>query len=105
VLDKPAMACEAFDSKTPDPATAAVPYRIFNIGNGQPTPLMDYISAIEIALGVEAEKNFLPMQPGDVPSTAADMRELAAWIGFRPNTPVTEGVANFVQWYRNFYNV
>jgi len=105
VLDKPALACEAFDSMMPDPATAAVPYRIFNIGNGQPTPLMDYISAIETALGIEAEKNFLPMQPGDVPSTAADMRELAAWIGFRPNTPVTEGVASFVQWYRDFYNV
>ena len=105
VLDKPAMACDAFDIMAPDPATATVPYRIFNVGNGQPTPLMDYISAIETALGIEAEKNFLPMQPGDVPSTAADMRELAAWIGFRPNTPVTEGVANFVQWYRNFYNV
>ena len=105
VVDKPATPCETFNSATPDPATAAAPYRIFNIGNGQPTPLMDYISALEAALGIKSEKSFLPMQPGDVPSTAADMRELAAWVGFQPNTKVIDGVANFVQWYRCFYNV
>lgn len=105
VLAKPATPSDKYDSGAPDPATANVPYRVFNIGNGQPTPLMEYISAIEAALGVEAKKNFLPMQPGDVPSTSADMRELVAWIGFQPNTPILDGVAAFVQWYRDFYNV
>ena len=105
VVDKPATPCETFNSAAPDPSTAAAPYRIFNIGNGQPTPLMDYISALEAALGIESEKNFLPMQPGDVPSTAADMRGLAAWVGFQPNTRVVDGVASFVHWYRDFYNV
>jgi UDP-glucuronate 4-epimerase len=105
VLDKPAMPNANFDASLPDPATAAVPYRVFNIGNGNPTPLMDYIAALETALGIEANKEFLPMQPGDVPATSADTRELGEWVGFQPNTPVTHGVAKFVAWYRDFYNV
>ena len=105
VLDKPAMPNANFDASLPDPATAAVPYRVFNIGNGNPTPLMDYIAALETALGMEANKEFLPMQPGDVPATSADTRELGEWVGFQPNTPVTHGVAKFVAWYRDFYNV
>ncbi len=105
VLDKPAKPESQCGGTAPNPNSVDAPYRIFNIGNGQPTPLLDYISAIEKALGVEAVKNFLPMQPGDVPSTAADTRELAAWIGFQPDTRVGDGVANFVQWYRSFYNV
>ena len=105
VLDKPAIPNANFDAGLPDPATAAVPYRVFNIGNGNPTPLMDYIAALETALGIEANKEFLPMQPGDVPATSADTRELGEWVGFQPNTPVTHGVAKFVAWYRDFYNV
>jgi UDP-glucuronate 4-epimerase len=105
VADKPAAPNPAFDSANPDPATSSAPYRVFNIGNNQPTPLMDYIQALENALGLVARKNFLPMQPGDVPATAANTDELAAWVGFKPNTAVRNGVARFVDWYRNYYRV
>ena len=73
------------------------------IGNNQPTPLMDYIAALEAALGITAVKNYLPMQPGDVPATAANTDELNAWVGFKPNTAVKDGVARFVDWYRSYY--
>jgi UDP-glucuronate 4-epimerase len=105
INDKPATPDPAFDPAHPDPATSNAPYRVFNIGNSQPTPLMDYIDALETALGRQAVKNFLPMQAGDVPATAADTRELDAWVGFKPGTPVREGVARFVDWYRGFYRV
>jgi UDP-glucuronate 4-epimerase len=100
VLDKPATADPAFDPATPDPATSNAPYRVFNIGNSQPTPLMDYIRALEQALGIEAKKNWLSMQPGDVPATSADTSALNDWIGFKPDTPVQMGVNRFVNWYR-----
>ena len=103
VADKPATPSLIFDSANPDPATSNAPYRVFNIGNNRPTQLMDYIEALEVALGVKAIKNYLPMQPGDVPATAANTDELDAWVGFKPNTAVTEGVAQFVHWYRNYY--
>lgn len=103
VIDKPAAPSPTFDPANPDPATSNAPYRVFNIGNNRPTPLMDYISALEVALGKVAQKNYLPMQAGDVPSTAADTDELNAWVGFKPNTPVTKGVANFVNWYLDHY--
>jgi UDP-glucuronate 4-epimerase len=105
VLDKPATADPAFDPAAPDPATSWAPHRMFNIGNSNPTPLMAYIEALEAALGITAEKQFLPMQPGDVPATAADTSALEAWTGFRPNTSVRSGVARFVAWYREFYGV
>jgi UDP-glucuronate 4-epimerase len=105
VLDKPASPDPAFDPASPDPATSWAPHRLFNIGNSNPTPLLAYIEAIEAALGCQAEKRFLPMQPGDVPATAADTSALEAWTGFKPNTPVREGVARFVAWYRDFYGV
>lgn len=104
-LDKPAEADPGFDSSNPDPARSNAPYRVFNIGNNQPTPLMDYIEAIQSALGVSAQKNFLPMQAGDVPATAANTDELNAWVGFSPNTPVKEGVAQFVKWYQTYYRL
>lgn len=94
-----------FNTKHPDPGSSWSPYRVFNIGNSNPTPLMEYISAIEQALGITAKKRFLPLQAGDVPSTAADTSSLEAWINFKPNTSVQQGVANFVSWYREFYNV
>jgi UDP-glucuronate 4-epimerase len=105
VADKPAVSNPAFDPAIPDPATSSAPYRVFNIGNNQPTPLMDYIQALENALGVTALKNYLPMQPGDVPATAANTDELNSWVGFKPNTPVQQGVAQFVDWYRSYYKV
>lgn len=103
VADKTATANVAFNADQPDPASSNAPYRIFNIGNNQPTPLMEYIQALETALGITAIKNYLPMQPGDVPATAANTDELDAWVGFKPNTHVLIGVARFVEWYRAHY--
>ena len=105
VADKPATANAAFDPTNADPASSTAPYRVFNIGNNQPTPLMDYIVALEKALGLTAKKNYLPMQPGDVPATAANTDELNAWVGFKPNTTVQHGVTRFVEWYRNYYKI
>ena len=105
LVDKPATPDEAFDQTSPDTGTSNAPYRVFNIGNGSPVPLMDYITAIEEAIGIEAVKEFLPMQPGDARATNADMTRLDDWVGFKPNTSVTEGVAKFVAWYRNYHNV
>lgn len=103
VLDKNATPNPAFDPLQPDPGTSHAPYRVFNIGNHDPVPLMDFIAAIEKALGMEAQKNFLPLQDGDVPATYADVDALNAWVGFAPATPVEEGVRRFVAWYREYY--
>lgn len=105
VLDKPATPDQGFDpgAFVPNPSCSWAPHRVFNIGNSNPTPLMDYIEAIEDALGITAIKEFLPIQPGDVPATAADTTALEAWTGFKPNTPVRAGVQHFVAWYRDFY--
>lgn len=85
------------------PATSSAPYRVYNIGNSQPTSLMTYIESLEKALGIEAMKNMLPMQPGDVPGTSADTQPLYDAIQYRPQTKVEQGVQNFVDWYRDFY--
>ena len=103
--DKPATADPLFDPLNPDPATAAAPHRVFNIGNSQPTPLLRFIEVMEQALGREAIRNFQPMQPGDVVATAADTRALEDWVGFRPSTSIEVGVERFARWYRNFYAV
>ena len=105
LLEKPASADLTFDPQAPNPSTSWAPHRVFNIGNSNPTPLMDYIEAVEQALGTTAEKDFLPMQPGDVPATAANTSALEDWVHFKPNTPVQEGVAKFVVWYREVYGV
>lgn len=105
VLDKLAEPSPGFNSSEPDPAVSNAPYRVFNIGNNQPIKLMAYIEALENALGKKGEKNFLPIQPGDVPATCADTAELDAWVGFKPNTPVEKGIGRFVAWYRNHYGV
>lgn len=105
VADKTATVNPAFKPLEPDAATGNAPYRVFNIGNNQPTPLMDYVEALESALGMAAKKNFLPMQPGDVPATSANTNELDAWVGFKPSTPVRQGVKRFVDWYRDHYKV
>lgn len=91
--------------ETGSPATSSAPYRIYNIGNSSPVELMDYITALEEALGIEADKNMMPIQPGDVLETSADTQPLQAVTGFKPETSVKEGVKNFVDWYRGFYNV
>ena len=103
VLNKPATPDFDFDASSPNPATSSAPYRVFNIGNGNPTPLMDYIAALEAALGITAKKNFLPMQPGDVPATSADSSKLGKWVGFKPDTAVAVGVQKFAEWYLNYY--
>ena len=103
--DKPATANPDFDPLDPDPATAAAPHRVFNIGNSQPIELLRFIEVMEQALGKEATKDFQPMQPGDVVATAADTQALEKWVGFRPSTPIEEGVDRFAAWYREFYGV
>ena len=105
VLDRLPQANPDFDRQAPDPATSWAPYRVFNIGNNQPVDLMAYIEALEQALGKTAQKNFLPLQDGDVPATHADTAELEHATGFSPQTPVTEGVRRFVDWYRSYVNV
>ena len=104
LVSKPATADETFETNAPNPAASTAPYRLFNVGNGQPTPLMDYIAAIEDATGKKAIMNYLPMQAGDVMTTSADTTLLGDWVGFQPDTPVAEGVARFVAWYRDYYN-
>jgi len=89
----------------PDPASSFAPYRIYNIGNNRPVELLHFIDILEKNLRMKAGKNFLPMQPGDVPETYADVDELAADVGFRPKTPIEEGIKNFVTWYRDYYKV
>ena len=103
VMDRTAEANPAYVPDEADPATSNVPYRVFNIGNHNPVPLMDFIGAIEEALGQTAEKNLLPLQDGDVPATYADTALLGEWVGFAPATPVKEGVARFIAWYRDYY--
>ena len=102
-LDKPATADPDFDPLHPNPATAAVPHRLFNIGNSQPIPLLRFIEVLEQALGREAIRDLQPMQPGDVPATAADTSALEAWVGFRPTTAIETGVERFAGWYRDYF--
>ena len=101
--DKPATANPEFDPLQPDPATAAAPHRVFNIGNSQPTELLRFIEVMEQALGREAIQDFQPMQPGDVVATAADTQALEDWVGFKPSTSIEAGVERFAAWYRDFY--
>ena len=105
VSDRPATPNPDYLSDAPDPGTSNAPYRVFNIGNHNPVPLMDYIGAIEAALGTTAQKNMLPMQPGDVPATFADVEALTEWTDFAPQTTIQDGVARFIAWYRDYYRV
>ena len=105
VIDKPAEPDPAWSGAAPNPATSQAPYRLFNIGNNNPVQLMRYIQALENCLGKKAAMNMLPMQPGDVPATDADVSRLAEWVGFRPQTQVEDGIARFVTWYRAYYKV
>lgn len=105
VLDRAPAPNPDWSGETPDPATSAAPYRLYNIGNNQPVELMDYIHLLEQCLGHKAKINLLPLQPGDVPDTYADVSDLARDTGYSPSTPVSEGIARFVDWYRGFYRV
>ena len=104
-LDRPPQADPSYDKARADAATSWAPYRVFNIGNHQPVPLMDFIAAIERHTGKTAEKVLMDIQPGDVPATYADVSALAQWTGFRPTTLIDEGVGRFVAWYRNYFGV
>ena len=103
ILNKPATPDPEFNKKNPNPSTSWAPYKVFNIGNSTPTPLIDYINAIEHELGLNAEKLLLPMQKGDVRATESDSTELEDWINFKPNTSIRSGVKKFIEWYKNFY--
>jgi UDP-glucuronate 4-epimerase len=101
-LDKPATANPGFDAAAPDPATSWAPHRLFNLGNAQPEELLQFIAELERALGRPATLQLEPMQPGDVEATAADTAALEAWVGFRPFTPLRQGVERFAAWYRQY---
>ncbi|MGZ8212462.1 MAG: NAD-dependent epimerase [Burkholderiales bacterium] len=104
VLDKSPQPNPEWSGAAPDPATSRAPYRIYNIGSNEPTPLLRYIQLIEENTGKKAKLNLLPLQPGDVPDTCADVEDLMRDVGYRPTTPVEVGVRNFVAWYRSYYN-
>jgi UDP-glucuronate 4-epimerase len=96
---------KAWNGNDPDPATSYCPYRIYNIGNNQKVDLLHFIEVLEQCLGKQANKNFLPMQPGDVPLTYADVDDLISAIGYKPSTPIEEGLKHFVAWYKEYYNI
>jgi UDP-glucuronate 4-epimerase len=104
-LDNPSTSDIDWNSIKPDPATSKVPWRVYNIGNNKPVQLMDYIKAIEIKLNKKALINFLPLQPGDVPDTFANVENLEKKFNYKPSTSVIEGVSNFVEWYKDYYEL
>jgi UDP-glucuronate 4-epimerase len=105
VLDRPAPPNHAWSGAQPDPGSSGAPWRVYNIGNNSPVELMDYIAALEKALGKNAEMEMLPLQPGDVPDTYADVADLVGEFGYKPETPVEQGIGNFVAWYRDYFKV
>lgn len=102
-MDRPAQPNTSWNSDEPDPGTSKAPYRLYNIGNNQPVELMRYIECIEKSLGKQAQKNLLPLQAGDVPDTFADVEDLVQDVGYKPATPVEEGVRRFIEWYVGYY--
>lgn len=105
VLDNPPSGNKNWSGKNPEPDNSIAPYKIYNIGNNNPVKLMDFITAIEEKIGKKAQKNLLPIQPGDVPSTYAEVSDLIANLDYKPDTSIEEGISNFIDWYREFYNV
>lgn len=105
VLDRPAKPDPQWSSDSPDPGGSSAPYRLYNIGNHQPVELLRFIEVLEQTLGRKADKNFLPLQAGDVPATYADVADLMRDTGFKPATPIETGIARFVEWYRGYYKV
>lgn len=104
VMDRIPEPDPAWDGNNPDPGTSFAPYRLYNIGNNNPVELLHFIETLEQYLGKKAKKNFLPMQAGDVPATCADVDDLMREVGFKPNTPIEEGIERFIEWYRSYYN-
>ncbi|MBI2802632.1 MAG: NAD-dependent epimerase [Gammaproteobacteria bacterium] len=104
-LDRVATGSSSWNADHPDPGTSAAPYRLYNIGNNSPVELMDFIGTLERCLGIEAKKNFLPLQPGDVPDTYADVTALVDDVGYQPATSIATGIANFVTWYKAYYGI
>ena len=104
-IDRVATPSPDWRGDKPDPATSAAPYRLYNIGNNSPVELMDFIATLERCLGITAKKNLLPLQLGDVPDTYADVSALVEDIGYRPDTPLTTGIGNFVAWYKGYYGI
>jgi UDP-glucuronate 4-epimerase len=105
LIVKPASSDLEWNSEEPNIPSSSAPYKIFNIGNGAPVELMRYINALEEALGKKSSYNMMDIQPGDVPATHADTSALEAYVGFRPNTSVEDGVSRFIDWYKEFYNI
>jgi len=105
VIDSPAQPNIYWDSANPDSGSSKAPWRIYNIGNSTPVELMDYIKALENALGIEADKDFLPLQDGDVPDTFANVDDLIKEFSYKPDMPVQQGVENFVEWYKGYYKI
>jgi UDP-glucuronate 4-epimerase len=105
VADRTAEPNDQWSGDAPDPGTSRAPYRIYNIGNHQPVQLLHFISVLENCLGKTATKNLMDIQPGDVPATYADVDDLIQDVGFQPATPIEEGIAKFVAWYREYYSV
>jgi UDP-glucuronate 4-epimerase len=105
ILDRPAPSNPQWSSAQPDPGTSPAPWRVYNIGNNSPVELMDYIAAIEKALGKKARVQYLPLQDGDVPNTYADVDDLMAQFNYKPSTPVEAGIVRFVDWYRGYFKV
>jgi UDP-glucuronate 4-epimerase len=105
VLDRPAPRNPEWNGADPDPASSAAPYRLYNIGSNNPVELLRYIEILEECLGRKAEKNLLPLQPGDVPDTYADVQALIDDLSYRPSTPIEVGIRRFVDWYRSYYGV
>lgn len=103
VLDCPALPNPFWSSDNPDPGTSKAPWRLYNIGNNRPANLMNYIGALENALGKEANKEFLPMQPGDVPDTWANVQDLVQQFNYQPETSIEDGIANFASWFKAYY--
>ncbi len=103
VIKKPPKKDSSFDKNEPDPSKSWSPYKIFNIGNSNPIPLMNFIDEIELCLNLKAEKIFMPMQAGDVKQTYADTTKLEEWINFRPSTTIKEGIRKFIDWYKDYY--
>jgi UDP-glucuronate 4-epimerase len=103
LVDCPPAKNPAFSAASPDPASSSAPWRLFNIGNNRPVELLEVVRLLEETIGKKAKRELVPMQPGDVPATYANVDDLMREVGFRPSTPIAEGVARFVDWYRNYH--
>jgi UDP-glucuronate 4-epimerase len=105
LIDRPAMADQAFSTASPDPGSSSAPWRVYNIGNNKPVELLEVVRLLEETIGKKARRELLPMQPGDVPATYADIDDLKRDAGFRPATSIADGIARFVEWYRAYHRL